>query len=136
MHPVYQFGYINSTEHRRSTATWQDQLQYPLSRNGFLTSVYSRSTIRKLASRSIGKTSFGELELSAEIEKKISTSLRNARYRRKIAQSKLAPMLVRPGLQPLRKRGFAADSRPVPSHLRGAGHFAGGDPVSGAPHLW
>ncbi|RWO04334.1 MAG: XRE family transcriptional regulator [Mesorhizobium sp.] len=39
------------------------------------------------------KTSFGELELSAEIEKKISTSLRNARDRRKIPRSKLAPML-------------------------------------------
>ncbi|WP_064697147.1 helix-turn-helix domain-containing protein [Rhizobium aegyptiacum] len=39
------------------------------------------------------KPSFGELELSAEIEKKISTSLRNARDRRKIPRSKLAPML-------------------------------------------
>lgn len=39
------------------------------------------------------KTSFGELELSAEIEKKISTSLRNARDRRKMPRSKLAPML-------------------------------------------
>lgn len=39
------------------------------------------------------QTSFGELELSAEIEKKISTSLRNARNRRKIPRSKLAPML-------------------------------------------
>lgn len=39
------------------------------------------------------KPSFGELELSGEIEKKISTSLRNARDRRKIPRSKLAPML-------------------------------------------
>ncbi|RUV71480.1 XRE family transcriptional regulator [Mesorhizobium sp. M5C.F.Ca.IN.020.14.1.1] len=39
------------------------------------------------------KTNFGKLELSAEIEKKISTSLRNARDRRKIPRSKLAPML-------------------------------------------
>jgi hypothetical protein len=39
------------------------------------------------------KTSFGELELSAEIEKKISTSLRIARDRRKIPRSKLVPML-------------------------------------------
>ncbi|WP_292524997.1 helix-turn-helix transcriptional regulator [Mesorhizobium sp.] len=39
------------------------------------------------------KTSFGELELSAKIEIKISTSLRNARDRRKIPRSKLAPML-------------------------------------------
>ncbi|WP_206533467.1 helix-turn-helix transcriptional regulator [Mesorhizobium sp. M5C.F.Cr.IN.023.01.1.1] len=39
------------------------------------------------------KTSFGELELSAEIEKKITTSLRDARDRRKIPRSKLAPML-------------------------------------------
>lgn len=39
------------------------------------------------------KTNFGELELSAEIEKKVSTSLRNARDRRKIPRSKLAPML-------------------------------------------
>ncbi|RWP56542.1 helix-turn-helix transcriptional regulator [Mesorhizobium sp.] len=39
------------------------------------------------------KTNFGKLELCAEIEKRISTSLRNARDRRKIPRSKLAPML-------------------------------------------
>lgn len=39
------------------------------------------------------KPSFGELELSADIEKKIGSSLRNARDRRKIPRSKLAPML-------------------------------------------
>ncbi|AUW47558.1 XRE family transcriptional regulator [Rhizobium leguminosarum] len=39
------------------------------------------------------KPSFRELELSAEIEKKISTSSRNARDRRKIPRSKLAPVL-------------------------------------------
>jgi hypothetical protein len=39
------------------------------------------------------KTSFGELELSAEVEKKISSIIPNARDRRKIPRSKLAPML-------------------------------------------
>jgi ribosome-binding protein aMBF1 (putative translation factor) len=39
------------------------------------------------------KTPFGGLEFSADIEKKINTSLRHARDRRKIPRSKLAPML-------------------------------------------
>ncbi|RWK94995.1 MAG: XRE family transcriptional regulator [Mesorhizobium sp.] len=84
------------------------------------------------------KTSFDVLELSAEIEKKISTSLRNARDRRKIPRSKLAPML---GLSDqVYNRYENAVSRPTVGRLLHICEVLNISPAEivypVAPHLW
>ncbi|XNO40698.1 XRE family transcriptional regulator (plasmid) [Sinorhizobium meliloti] len=80
----------------------------------------------------------GRITLSAALEENICTSIREARERRNLSRSKLAPLLglSEAGLRPLRNKRFPPHGGPADSSLRGPGGKSGRDSIiAGAPPM-